>query len=64
MKTETKRLRELRVGEYLKEVKRAIHDGEWTVALSETEMLRAELEAIIDLDAGTGKYGLTEAPGY
>ena len=47
-----KRIREDRVNEYLAEVRRAVHDGEWAVALSEVEMLGSELAAIVERDGG------------
>lgn len=61
-RTEEKRIRERRISGHLKEVRRAVHDGEWPVALSETERLSAELAAIVDLDNGGTKYLLSAAP--
>ena len=48
---EAKQIRERRVNEHLSEVRRAVHDGEWAVALSEVESLSGELAAIVELDA-------------
>jgi len=47
---EAKQIRERRVNEHLSEIRRAVHDGEWAVALSEGEKLNAELRAIVISD--------------
>lgn len=47
---ELKRLREKRVNEYVAEIRRAVHDGEWSVALSVGEKLNAELRSIVIAD--------------
>lgn len=49
---ETKRHREQRVNEHVAEIRRAVHDGEWSVALQEATELADRLSAIVAADLG------------
>lgn len=52
---EVKRHREKRVSEHLAEVRRAIHDGEWSVALQEATELADRLVPLAEEDAKGGE---------
>lgn len=51
MNTDDKRLQEQRINVSLAEIKRAVHDGEWKVALKETSRLLEHLTEIVAIDA-------------
>ena len=48
---EQKRHRESAVYEYLREISRAIHDGEWQVAQQEAEAMSTELRLLLAEEA-------------
>lgn len=52
---ETKQFREKRVNEHVAEIRRAVHDGEWSVALQEATELVDRLSAIVKADGINGE---------
>lgn len=48
--SELKQHREKRVHEHVAEIRRAVHDGEWSIALQEATELADRLSAIVAAD--------------